>query len=605
MTQASGEVFDIGYQHYDGPREGRARARKAVWGDGVRTALGLGRGWPSKVLPGLLFLALIFPAIIFAILGATLDPFIEDIPGQAEYYQAALIPLIILSAMIAPELLTADRRSGVINLYLVRPLTAGDYVAGRWLAFLSVALGLIYLPQIVLLIGLTLGATEPLDYLRDNWLDVPRFVGAGLVLAILTTTLPMSAAAFTTRRAYAAAFVIGLWFVATGASHSLVEASTDCRKLVGPHRHRLRSDAPKRHDLRPDLRRALRGDRRVRKKAPKRRNRRVVPAADSRARVRPLVAVQETDWMNTPKQPTIVVHNASKWYGSVVAVNDVSLRVDPGITGLLGPNGAGKTTLLHLIAGLASLSEGEVTVLGEPVRDNPKLYRRLGVMSEHEPVYGFYTGRQFVEFSARLFGLDQTGDAVDRAIEAVGLSDVQFRALGTYSRGMRQRMRLAATLVHDPEVLLLDEPLNGTDPRQRIEFQDLLQVLASEGRTILVSSHILEEIETLADSILLMVSGKLAAAGDYRAIRAKLDKRPYMVSISCSDPRSMAAALVRLGDVGSVSFDSDGSLVVMSQNVTTLQRSVPRIAQELDVRLLRVVPLDDSLESVFSYLVEA
>ena len=309
--------------------------------------------------------------------------------------------------------------------------------------------------------------------------------------------------------------------------------------------------------------------------------------------------------MKASTEPTIAVKNVSKWFGSVVAVNDVSLEVRPGITGLLGPNGAGKTTLLHMIAGLAEPSEGEVTVLDEPVRDNPGLYTRVGVMSEHEAVYGFYTGREFVEFSARLHGLARLDDAVDRAIEAVALIEVQDRALGTYSRGMKQRMRLAATLVHDPEVLVLDEPLNGTDPRQRIEFQDLLHTLAGEGRTILVSSHILEEIETLADSILLMISGKLAAAGDYRAIRAKLDERPYTVRIACSDARAMAAALVRMDEVESVSIDPDGALVVLSRNVTALQRSVPRLAQQHDLRLLRVEPLDDSLESVFSYLVEA
>ena len=308
--------------------------------------------------------------------------------------------------------------------------------------------------------------------------------------------------------------------------------------------------------------------------------------------------------MKANSPPTIVVNSVSKWYGSVVAVNDVSLRVYPGITGLLGPNGAGKTTLLHMIAGLAKTSEGEVTVLGERVRDNPGLYQRLGVMSEHETVYSFYTGRQFVELAARLYGLEPMAEAVDRAIEAVGLTEVQHRALGGYSRGMRQRMRLAATLAHDPQVLLLDEPLNGTDPRQRLETQDLLQRLASQGRTILISSHILEEVETLADSILLMISGKLAAAGDFRVIRAKLDERPYRVRIVCSDPRSMASTLVRMEEVDSVSVGDDGDIIVLSRNVAVLQRSVARLAQEQELHLLRVEPLDDSLESVFSYLVE-
>ena len=306
----------------------------------------------------------------------------------------------------------------------------------------------------------------------------------------------------------------------------------------------------------------------------------------------------------TATEPTIKVQGVSKWFGSVVAVNDISVQVHPGITGLLGPNGAGKTTLLRMIGGLAEPSEGDVRLLGEPVRDNPQLYSRVGVMSAHETVYEFFTGREFVEFTARLHKLDPLAPAVDRAIEAVALTQAQDRPMGTYSRGMRQRMRLAATLVHDPEVLLLDEPLNGTDPRQRIEFQELMHRQADEGRTILISSHILEEVETLADSILLMVSGKLAASGDYRAIRAKLDERPYKVRIVTGDPRSMAAALVKLETVDSLSVDPDGAVVVLSRNVSALQRSVPRLAQEQGIRLMRVEPLDESLESVFSYLVE-
>ena len=308
--------------------------------------------------------------------------------------------------------------------------------------------------------------------------------------------------------------------------------------------------------------------------------------------------------MSQATQPVISLKGVSKWFGNVVAVNDISLDVYPGITTLLGPNGAGKTTIMHMIAGLSGPSEGEVEVLGGPARNNLDLYRRLGVMSEHEDVYGFYTGRRFVEFAARLHGLDPIGPAVDLAIERVGLVNVQQRSLGTYSRGMRQRMRLAATMVHDPELLLLDEPLNGTDPRQRIEFHGLMRRLAAEGRAILISSHILEEVETLADRHLLMVSGKLAAMGDFRAIREKLDEQPYNVRVVSDQPRAMAAALVQMEEVESVSLDREGAIAVLSRNVSALQRSIPRIAKESGIRLMRVEPLDDSLESVFSYVVE-
>ena len=301
---------------------------------------------------------------------------------------------------------------------------------------------------------------------------------------------------------------------------------------------------------------------------------------------------------------TIDVRSVSKWYGNVVAVNDVSLQVEPGITGLLGPNGAGKTTLLHMIAGLAGPSEGEVLMLGEPVRDNPPLYRRMGFMPEHESIYEMLTGRRFVELAADLHGMDPTGPPVDRALELVGLSEAQDRPTGTYSRGMRQRARMAAALVNDPEVLMLDEPLSGTDPRQRIQIQDVMTRMASQGRTVLVSSHILEEVEVLADNILLMVAGKLAAAGDFVAIRAKLDERPYHVRVVSGDSRAMAAALVGLDAVGPVTIDDESSLTLLTDNIAEMQRSLPRLAKERGIRLFRMESLDESLESVFGYLVE-
>ena len=300
----------------------------------------------------------------------------------------------------------------------------------------------------------------------------------------------------------------------------------------------------------------------------------------------------------------IQVASVSKWYGDVVAVNDVSLQVFPGITGLLGPNGAGKTTLLHLITGLAACSEGSVRVLGEPVRNNPELYRRIGVMTEKEAVYGFLTGREFVESTARMRGLSPIGPAVDRALEISGMTDAQARRLGGYSRGMRQRIRLAAALVHDPEVLILDEPLSGTDPRQRLQFHEAMVRFAQQGRTVLVSSHILEEVEVLAESIVLMVSGRLAATGDIRAIREKLDERAYHVRIATDSPRPLAAALVQLEEVDTVNLGPDGDLVVLSRNVAVLQESIPRLARQLEARLYRVEPLDESLDSIFGYVVD-
>ncbi|MBA2258109.1 MAG: ABC transporter ATP-binding protein [Acidobacteria bacterium] len=309
--------------------------------------------------------------------------------------------------------------------------------------------------------------------------------------------------------------------------------------------------------------------------------------------------------MNAPSNAVIRVDGVSRWFGSVVAVSDVTFDVMPGITGLLGPNGAGKTTLLRMMTGLASTSAGTVTVFGEPARDNPPLYRRIGVMSEHETVYGFMKGREFVTMMARLRGVASLEDAVDRAIGLVDLADAQHRSMETYSRGMRQRMRLAATLVHEPELLILDEPLNGADPRQRVHFKRLLQTLAEKGMTIVISSHILEEVEQLADTVLLIVNGKLAASGGFRAIRAALNQRPYHVRVICDSPRKLAASIVALESVDAVRVDPDGALVVLSRNVVDLQVELPRLAQAGSISLRKLEPLDDSLESVFGYLVDS
>ncbi|MDE2900853.1 MAG: ABC transporter ATP-binding protein [Chloroflexota bacterium] len=299
---------------------------------------------------------------------------------------------------------------------------------------------------------------------------------------------------------------------------------------------------------------------------------------------------------------TVEVQAISKWYGNVVAVNDMSFEVYPGVTGILGPNGAGKTTLLSMMCGLLRPSQGTVRVLGEEVVGNVALYRRVGIMLEHDALYPFMTGRSFVQLAAKLQGVNDP-DAIERAISAVNLLDAQDRATGTYSRGMRQRIRLAATIVHDPEVLVLDEPLNGTDPRQRVEFGEFVERMRGEGRTVLISSHILEEVEALADRILLVVSGKLAAAGNHREIREKLDERPFVVRLVASKQREMAAALVGLEAVESVRLERD-AIEVTTRNLADLQRSAPRLARDIGSRLYRIEPLDDSLESVFSYLVQ-
>ena len=299
---------------------------------------------------------------------------------------------------------------------------------------------------------------------------------------------------------------------------------------------------------------------------------------------------------------SVELTGVSRWYGNVVAVNDVTLTVGPGVTGLLGPNGAGKTTVLHLMAGLLAPSQGTVTIGGRPAWRNPDMYRELGLVTERESVPGFLTAWEFVLASAKLHKLPNPGEAARRALAIVELQDAQDRRISTYSKGMRQRTRVAAALVHDPTVLLLDEPFNGMDPRQRMHLMQLLHKMADEGRTILFSSHILEEVEQLSGTVQVIVAGRLAASGDYRHIRRLMTNRPHQFSITSSDDRRLATVLIGQPSVSGVSLEPTG-VQVQASDYGTFTRALAKLARERDIRLTAVLPSDESLEMVFSYLV--
>jgi len=298
----------------------------------------------------------------------------------------------------------------------------------------------------------------------------------------------------------------------------------------------------------------------------------------------------------------IQLDHASRWYGNVVAVNDISFSLGPGVTGLLGPNGAGKTTILHMTAGLLAPSTGRVTIAGEIAWRNPSIYRRLGLVPEREAVPGHLTGRQYAEFNARLHRLPDPRAAAARALATVDLEAAADRTIGTYSKGMQQRAKIAGGLVHDPPILLLDEPFNGMDPRQRLHMIDLLRAMASEGRTILFSSHILEEVERLADSILVIYAGRLAAWGDFRQIRRLMTDRPRTIAIHSADDRKLATVLMPDESVAGVELGPAG-LIVRTGDGERFARLLPKAARAAGVTIHEVLPIDESLERVFAYLV--
>lgn len=301
--------------------------------------------------------------------------------------------------------------------------------------------------------------------------------------------------------------------------------------------------------------------------------------------------------------PPVVLQAVSRWFGQKVAVSELTAEFGPGVTGLLGPNGAGKTTLLRVLTGLIRPSEGTVSVFGIDPRTDPSIYHRVALVPEDENVYGFLSALEFVAHNARLQKLPDPVGAARQALEMVDLIEVADRQLAGFSKGMRQRAKVAAALVHEPEVVVLDEPLNGTDPVQRAHLTRIFVEMGRQGRTVIVSSHVLHEVERMANRVIAMVDGRLAASGTVPALRAAMSDIPLQIRIDCSEPRRLAAALMERDWVGGINVE-DGSLHVRSLDAEQLGRALPRLAQTLDVRVTRVDPEDESLESVFRYLVE-
>lgn len=304
----------------------------------------------------------------------------------------------------------------------------------------------------------------------------------------------------------------------------------------------------------------------------------------------------------------LLLTDVSRWYGNVVAVNDVSMTIGPGVTGLLGPNGAGKSTLIAMMSGFLEPSAGTVTLDGRPVWRQVAAYRDLGLVPEREVSFGYLTGRQLVQASAELHRLPDARRATQRALEEVDLVDAADRSVGTYSKGMRQRAKLASALVHEPGVLLLDEPFNGVDPRQRMHLMELLTRMGEQGRAVLFSSHILEEVEQIARHVEVVVAGRHAASGDFGAIRRLMTDRPTRYTIRSSDDRALAAALMRQRSVRSVALAAPAGTDEVHVEVTDMgdfAHALPALARDAGITVRELTPTDDSLESVFTYLVQS
>ena len=313
-----------------------------------------------------------------------------------------------------------------------------------------------------------------------------------------------------------------------------------------------------------------------------------------------------SDEVGTTPSPILAIDHLSKWYGQVIGLNDVTVRVPPGITGLLGPNGAGKSTLMKLVTGQLKPSQGQVHVLGEPAWDNPGLYFRIGFCPEQDAFYDRMTGRAWVAGLLTLNGLDeeQALSLADKAIGRVGLSHVAEKKIGAYSKGMRQRIKLAQAVAHDPELLILDEQLAGMDPLARRRTIRLIREWAREGRSVLVSSHILHEIEAMTADILLINNGRILAEGNVHQIRELIDEHPHTVHVRAADPRALARQFLTEDDVRSLRFEED-AVIVETVKPDAFYMRLTSLAASGDLGEIReVTSPDDNLQAVFQYLVK-
>jgi ABC-2 type transport system ATP-binding protein len=304
-----------------------------------------------------------------------------------------------------------------------------------------------------------------------------------------------------------------------------------------------------------------------------------------------------------PPVSTISVDGVSKWLGPVVALSDVTFSIGPGVTALLGPNGAGKSTLLRILCGLTSPSQGSVRVLGVDPRTDLGLRQRVGLVPQQEGLFEQLGALEIVSLSAGLHQVADPDGAARRALGLVALDPDDPRPVRTYSKGMRQRVKVATALVHNPQVVVLDEPLEGLDPRQRLRMIELFVQLGAQGRTVLVSSHVLDEVERFGSQVVVLAKGRLAASGDFRAIRELMDERPHRLRLRASDARRLAATLMAGGTVVGTHLESAESVLVDTTLVGAFRRAVAGAAAAEGIRLLEVTPLDDDLDSVFRYLV--
>jgi len=307
-------------------------------------------------------------------------------------------------------------------------------------------------------------------------------------------------------------------------------------------------------------------------------------------------------------KPSLIVQtdSVSKWYGNVLGVSEITINIEKGVHGLLGPNGAGKSTFLKLISGQLKTNIGNVKVFGEYINNNYNLFNRIGLCPENDSFYKGITGKEFILFNSKLLGYKgkKGDDKAEKAIDRVGLTESKNKLISEYSLGMRQRIKLASSIIHEPDLLILDEPLNGIDPLWRVKVIELIKEFEKMGKTVIVSSHILSEIENMTDSIILIHQGKIFAQGKIEQIRSLLDSHPHQISMKCNDPRLIAKKIINDKHILNIKFnDEDGQVIINTNNRDKFFDELSRIIVENKLKIEEITSPDDNLQAIFDYLI--
>ena len=582
-------IHDQGYRRYGGERTPPGRAWSVIAKAGIRTLIS------KRAFIALLLLAwLPFIVRTVQIYAATSLPQAAFLAPDARMFRQFLeqqeVFLFFITVYAGAGLIATDRRANALQIYLSKPLSRVEYIFGKLTILATFLLFVTWLPAVFLLI-IQIVFSGSFKFFLDNLFLFPAITIFSFIQVVAVASAMLALSSLSNSSRYVGVLYTGLLFfsqalygiVLRNHARFAVRVDIGCRRSQPDRRRHFQYPAQV-ADVGSDR---LRGGRRPHHRV----------GGDSR---------EASPRRRGCGVSVIAADHLSKWYGQVIGLNDVTLQLPAGITGLLGPNGAGKSTFMKLITGQLAPSKGTITVLGEPIWRNPSLYFRIGFCPEQDAFYERMTGLEWVTALVRLNGLDekQAGETARHALDLVDLTDAAHKKIGAYSKGMRQRVKLAQALAHDPELLILDEPLSGMDPLARRKTIRMIKEWAKAGRSIIVSSHVLHEIESMTSNILLINQGRILAEGNVHQIRDLIDEHPHTVHVRAAQPRALAREFLAEDNVLSLRFE-EGAVIVQTARPDAFYARLTDVAASGEFGAIHeVTSPDDNLQAVFQYLVK-